>query len=376
MDDLYEDSEEGTEEPGISDPPLAEIAKIELTDPAARVELAAASDVAQISSSVAAALPVEPEAAKLEQIAPPPSAKANSTPLTSPALGASVATVKVNGTPPASLTSGAHSATAKTNGAQPAPPPPATSMAVRNSSAPAVPAVGKTNGALYAPPTVPVATPILKHNGAPPIPTTAEVKPATSIAAHEPAAVAEPFQETKLGARSALFSSELFVWFAGAIAIGATLGAIIVLLILSGINGSLFYSTATRGVQIEREQNQLSEQLTAVARDVAELQGQMVEINKLPSQVDSLNKNMDVAQKTLSSLTQVLESMDRSVKGHTQSLSDLNGDMEKAKTTLETLNQQMTQVSADMETVRGSAKQFDGFLGGLQNLLGNLVGKK
>jgi prefoldin subunit 5 len=57
-------------------------------------------------------------------------------------------------------------------------------------------------------------------------------------------------------------------------------------------------------------------------------------------------------------------------------LGSLNSDLQKANTTLQDLNQQMKTVNADIESVRNSTQQFDGFLGGLRTLLGNLTGKK
>jgi hypothetical protein len=380
IDDLYEEAEETIEEQEVSDPPLQEIARIELTDPSAITTLTGIADSPQTPDMAPAVLPKESEVANLAEVLPVAAVKVNGLSPASSIAPPPLATIKTNGMPPVS------SPAVKANGAStPSAPVTSPTTAKVNGVPIAASASAKADGATHTPALSPVAPPP-KTNGASLISSaspSSEAKPAPSVPAREPVAVGAaakattaPAEAPKPESRLSPFSSELFVWFVGAIAIGATLGAIIVLLILSGINGSLFYTTATRGVQIEREQSRVSEQLTAISRDMTELQSQMIEMNKLPNQVEALNKNMDAAQKTLGNLTQSLESMDRSVKSHTESLGSMNSDMATAKTTLQELNQQMAKVSTDLETVRGSAKQFDGFLGGLQSLVGNLISKK
>ena len=67
-------------------------------------------------------------------------------------------------------------------------------------------------------------------------------------------------------------------WFIASVLMGAVLGSVITLLILSGINGGLSYTAGVRGAWMMEEQNRLSGELLGLTQDLAATDNQLASL--------------------------------------------------------------------------------------------------
>ena len=80
-----------------------------------------------------------------------------------------------------------------------------------------------------------------------------------------------------------------FGWLVGAVILGAAIGAIAALLVLSGINDGLSYVSAVRGVTLVEEQNRLAAEVALLTQDLGDVQAQLTSLSELASEVGILS---------------------------------------------------------------------------------------
>jgi competence ComEA-like helix-hairpin-helix protein len=132
-----------------------------------------------------------------------------------------------------------------------------------------------------------------------------------------------------------------FTWLAAASLIGAVMGAILALLVIGGINGTLDLNQRAAVVELRAEADRLGREAGALQTDL-----------------DGLRERLDA----LEGLTGRLDDVERDVK-------DLDSGLAEAQTDIVALNVRAEALSEDIATVRAAADRFNAFLDGLRDLL-------
>jgi competence protein ComEA len=132
-----------------------------------------------------------------------------------------------------------------------------------------------------------------------------------------------------------------FTWLAAASLIGAVMGAILALLVIGGINGTLDLNQRTAVVELRAEADRLSRQAGALQTDLG-----------------GLRERLDA----LEGLTGRLDDVERDVK-------DLDSGLAEAQTDIVALDARADALVKDIATVRAAADRFNAFLDGLRDLL-------
>jgi len=168
----------------------------------------------------------------------------------------------------------------------------------------------------------------------------------------------------------------LWAWFLGAVLLGAALGVGITLLVLSGINGSLSFATATDGLRLTREQAQLGQRVQELNATLESVQQQLTALSVLPKQVDGLQSELGTARQTINDLSQELQGLDGelsalsgNVDAAAAKLDTLGATVDELQPAVETLGQQVNEISQQVEQVRSATEVFQKFLDGLRQLL-------
>ena len=130
-------------------------------------------------------------------------------------------------------------------------------------------------------------------------------------------------------------------WLAAASLIGAVMGAILALLVIRGINGTLDLNQRAAVVELSAEADRLNREAGALQADL-----------------DGLRGRLDA----LEGLTGRLDDVERDVK-------DLDSSLAEAQTDIVGLNVRAEALGQDIATVRAAADRFNTFLDGLRDLL-------
>lgn len=132
-----------------------------------------------------------------------------------------------------------------------------------------------------------------------------------------------------------------FTWLAAASLIGAVMGAILALLVIRGINGTLDLNQGAAVMELRAEADRLNREAGALQTDL-----------------DGLRGRLDA----LEGLTGRLDDVERDVK-------DLDSSLAEAQTDIVSLNVRAEALGQDIATVRAAADRFNTFLDGLRDLL-------
>jgi competence ComEA-like helix-hairpin-helix protein len=132
-----------------------------------------------------------------------------------------------------------------------------------------------------------------------------------------------------------------FTWLAAASLIGAVMGAILALLVIGGINGTLDLNQRVAVVELRAEADRLSRQAGALQTDLDNLRGRL---------------------DALEGLTGRLEDAERDIENLDSGLAEAQADIVALDARADALNE-------DIATVRTAADRFNTFLDGLRDLL-------
>lgn len=132
-----------------------------------------------------------------------------------------------------------------------------------------------------------------------------------------------------------------FTWLAAASLIGAVLGAILALLVIGGINGTLDLNQRAAVMELSAEADRLGREAGALQTDL-----------------DGLRTRLDA----LEGLTGRLDDVERDVK-------DLDSGLTGAQADIVVLSGRAEALAQDIVTVRAAADRFNAFLDGLRDLL-------
>lgn len=127
----------------------------------------------------------------------------------------------------------------------------------------------------------------------------------------------------------------------GAALLGALFGALLALLVIGGINGTLDFGQAEAVISTQAELDRLS-----------------IQAGTLQSDLDGLRQRLD----SLEGLTGRMDNVE-------QAVDDLDTALAQTQTEVDALNVRADQLDADIATVRSAANRFDTFLDGLRDLL-------
>jgi competence ComEA-like helix-hairpin-helix protein len=132
-----------------------------------------------------------------------------------------------------------------------------------------------------------------------------------------------------------------FTWLAAASLIGAVMGAILALLVIGGINGTLDLNQRMAVTELRAEADRLGREAKALKTDL-----------------DGLRDRLDA----LEGVTGRLDSAERDIE-------DLDSGLAEAQTGIAALNARADALGEDITTVRAAADRFNTFLDGLRDLL-------
>lgn len=179
-------------------------------------------------------------------------------------------------------------------------------------------------------------------------------------------------------------------WFIASVLMGAVLGSVITLLILSGINGGLSYTAGVRGAWMMEEQNRLSGELLGLTQDLAATDNQLASLAVLPSQIEIISGDVNTMRKGLTDLGNGLERLTSDLGGVSRGLDGVGGDVTALKGNLGNVTQEVqglvkqstdlqagvTKLGASVSAVeeqvagfRATKETFDTFIQGLRDLL-------
>jgi competence ComEA-like helix-hairpin-helix protein len=132
-----------------------------------------------------------------------------------------------------------------------------------------------------------------------------------------------------------------FTWLAAASLIGAVMGAILALLVIGGINGTLDLNQRTAVAELRAEADRLGRQAGTLKTDL-----------------DGLRQRLDA----LEGLTGRLDDAE-------QDIEDLDSGLAEAQADIAALDARADALNEDIAAVRAAAHRFDAFLDGLRDLL-------
>jgi predicted lipid-binding transport protein (Tim44 family) len=123
--------------------------------------------------------------------------------------------------------------------------------------------------------------------------------------------------------------------------LGGLLGALLALLVIGGINGTLDFGQAEAVVSTQAELERLNMEADTLQTDLDGLRQRLEDLEGLTSRVDSVE----------------------------QAVGELDRAFFQTQAEVDALKAQADQLSADIAAVRASAERFDTFLDGLRDLL-------
>jgi competence ComEA-like helix-hairpin-helix protein len=132
-----------------------------------------------------------------------------------------------------------------------------------------------------------------------------------------------------------------FTWLAAASLIGAVMGAILALLVIRGINGTLDLNQGAAVVELRAEADRLSREAGALQTDLDGLRGRLDALEGLTARLDNAERD----------------------------IGDLDSGLAEAQTDITALNVRAEALSEDIAMVRAAAARFNTFLDGLRDLL-------
>ncbi|MBU0702873.1 MAG: helix-hairpin-helix domain-containing protein [Chloroflexi bacterium] len=132
-----------------------------------------------------------------------------------------------------------------------------------------------------------------------------------------------------------------YAGLAAAILLGALFGALLALLVIGGINGTLDFG-----------------QVEAVVNNQARLDSLSVQADTLQADLDGLRQRLDD-----------LEGLTGRMDGVEQAVDELDTTLSQTQADVDALNARADQLDRDISAVRAAANRFDTFLDGLRDLL-------
>ena len=132
-----------------------------------------------------------------------------------------------------------------------------------------------------------------------------------------------------------------FTWLAAASLIGAVMGAILALLVIGGINGTLDLNQRAAVAELRAEADRLSRDATTLQTDLDGLRGRLDALEGLTGRLDEAERDIQ----------------------------DLDSGLAEAQTDIAALNARADALGQDIATVRAAADRFNTFLDGLRDLL-------
>ena len=193
-----------------------------------------------------------------------------------------------------------------------------------------------------------------------------EVAPAVEAA---PALAAEAAQWTppKAGAATPWVSPpakeraqprRFFGWLVGAVIVGAAIGAIAALLVLSGINGGLSYVTSVSGVTLLREQSRLASEIVALTQDMADVQAELASLDELASRVEIMGADVTTLSTGLTTVNRGLDEISVGLGSLSTDLTSLGGDVSG-------ISDEVTELAKGAEALRATASALEADVGAL-----------
>jgi competence ComEA-like helix-hairpin-helix protein len=132
-----------------------------------------------------------------------------------------------------------------------------------------------------------------------------------------------------------------FTWLAAASLIGAVMGAILALLVIGGINGTLDLNQGAAVMELRAEADRMSREAGALQTDLDGLRGRLDALEGLTGRLDNAERD----------------------------IGDLDSGLAEAQTDISALNARAEALGEDIATVRAAADRFNTFLDGLRDLL-------
>ncbi|TEU13062.1 MAG: hypothetical protein E3J21_19585, partial [Anaerolineales bacterium] len=132
-----------------------------------------------------------------------------------------------------------------------------------------------------------------------------------------------------------------FTWLAAASLIGAVMGAILALLIIGGINGTLDLNQRTAVVELRAEADRLGRQTETLQTDLEGLRERLDALEGLTGRLDNAEQDIE----------------------------DLDSGLAEAQTDIVALDARADALGKDIAAVRAAADRFNAFLDGLRDLL-------
>ena len=153
-----------------------------------------------------------------------------------------------------------------------------------------------------------------------------------------------PLPPTPTPPRSHTPTPSAWLGYAGLTAsalLGGLFGALLALLVIGGINGTLDFGQAEAVISTQAELNRLT-----------------IQAGTLQSDIDGLRQRLDS-----------LEGLTGRMDGVEQAVDDLDTALAQTQAEVDALNTRADQLDADIATVRAAADRFNTFLDGLRDLL-------
>lgn len=132
-----------------------------------------------------------------------------------------------------------------------------------------------------------------------------------------------------------------FTWLAAASLIGAVMGAVLALLVIGGINGTLDLNQRAAVTELRAEADRLSREAGTLQTDLDGLRGRLDALEGLTGRLDNAEQDIE----------------------------DLDSGLAEAQTDIATLDARADALGEDIATVRAAADRFNAFLDGLRDLL-------
>lgn len=132
-----------------------------------------------------------------------------------------------------------------------------------------------------------------------------------------------------------------FTWLAAASLLGAVMGAILALLVIGGINGTLDLNQRAAVAELRAEADRLNRQAQTLQADLDGLRGRLDALEGLTGRLDTAERDIE----------------------------NLDNSLAEAQTDIAALHTRADALAQDMATVRAAADRFNAFLDGLRDLL-------
>lgn len=162
--------------------------------------------------------------------------------------------------------------------------------------------------------------------------------------------------------------------------VGAVAGAILALIVLLIINGTLNFRTAT--VQaLQTETFRLGKEIGRLDGDMRQLQRRLEALQDLSARLDEtqagigqLREGMSAAREQMGSMAQTMDALRQEFTNLREDLDGMAGHVSVQGRRLDEAEQRLSVLAKQLEEISGAAQRFDGFLGGLRHLLNETLG--